>query len=158
MSSPFAPCTSFGLIYALGLWQRSQLVVAGSATDFSAKPVSTYSYFSTGPFWSLVFSVSSCSFFFFNHSFAATGFSTCLSRSLNMLAGFVGLLCCDPMISFEALLPIVHGFFLVYSFSQKLLGPVKSKYKRQQKAKLEFVACVPLRKGFSSKKEGAWGP
>lgn len=67
---------------------------AGSVTDFSVKPVSRYSYFSTGPFC-FVFSVFSYSFFFFNHPFSASLIThlACLSRSTNIFAGLAGCAC-----------------------------------------------------------------
>lgn len=126
---------------------------------FSIKPVFKHSYFSTGPFWSLVFSIFSCSFFLFvfNHSFLATKLSTCFSRSANIFAGFNSLLFYDPIISFEDLLLIVCGIFGLLIFSKKFWLCQKHKQKINKKIKSKFVAFVSLWRN-SSEWEGDLEP
>lgn len=97
---PFAPCSSFGLIHSLGHWQCPQLVMADSVTDFffSIKPVFKHSYFSTGPFRSLVFSIFSCSFFFCLFLITHSQPQNSPHASLDVLTFLQGLIVCSFMI------------------------------------------------------------
>lgn len=91
------------------------LVVADSVTDFSIKLVSRSSYFYTGPFTeSCLFSFKLRVFSWIIHSQPQDYPHT----SSDMLICVLDLLVHSFMMSFEALLPIVHGLFGSLIFSE----------------------------------------
>ena len=61
-----------------------------------------------------------------------------------MFVRFVSLLFYDLMVSFEALLSIIHAFFGFLIFSKNVWFCQKKS--NNKKIKLEFVSCVPLKK------------
>ena len=128
--------------------------MADSVIDFSIQLVPRSSYFSTGPF------SESCLFSFKLHIFSWIIHPQTQDyphTSSDLLICVLDLLVHSFMMSFEALLPIIHELFgsLIFSECWRLSKP---KSNNNKKKKLEFVSYASIRKGHSSGKEGIFTP